>query len=235
MSLLLDFILVLIFVLCVYTGVKRGFIRSVMSIAVVVLSILGAVKLTPSFSAYLNKNYIESGITEKVEKSIESIIAGVDSINLAKLFQEKPQAFTDILEKFDINFDELNEYYETQAKESGEAEKEVSSYIAKPISETVSNAIAFALLFIFLSILLTVVVLVIDLIVKIPILKGINKSLGMILGILKGGLYAWGLSLIFCNLLPHLAVIYEGKIPASIIDNTVIVRFLGALNISNLF
>ena len=32
MSLLLDFILVLIFVLCVYTGVKRGFIRSVMSI-----------------------------------------------------------------------------------------------------------------------------------------------------------------------------------------------------------
>lgn len=29
MSLLLDFILVLIFVLCVYTGVKRGFIRSV--------------------------------------------------------------------------------------------------------------------------------------------------------------------------------------------------------------
>jgi len=42
---------------------------------------------------------------------------------------------------------------------------------------------------------------------------------------------AWGLSTVFCALMPHLAVIYEGVVPASVIENTIVVKFLGSIDI----
>ncbi|MBQ7125311.1 MAG: CvpA family protein, partial [Clostridia bacterium] len=47
MSFILDLFLIFIFLVCVYTGFKRGFIRSIMSVVVVVIAILGSIKLTP--------------------------------------------------------------------------------------------------------------------------------------------------------------------------------------------
>lgn len=118
MSLFLDFIIVLVFVLCIITGVRRGFIRSVMGIVIVVAAIIGSIKFTPKVAEYLNKNYITPGITSKVEKSIDSVVNGVESVDLKKLFSEKSKALTDILEKFGIEFDDARDYYEKEAEES---------------------------------------------------------------------------------------------------------------------
>ncbi len=233
MPLLLDLILVLVFALCVYTGLKRGFIRSVMGIAVVVISLIGALKLSPFLSSYLNRTVVGPGITEQVSDSIDSIMTG--TIDLDRLFEEKPTAFTDILDSFGIDFEELHGYYRNELKAEGDASAKLSAYIADPIAKMISDAAAFAVLFILFSLVLTVIMLVISLIVRIPLLNELNKGLGLVLGILKGGLYAWGLSLIFCNLLPHLAVVYQGKIPATIIDQTVLVKLLGAVNLTSLF
>ena len=233
MSLFLDFIIVLVFVLCIITGVRRGFIRSVMGIVIVVAAIIGSIKFTPKVAEYLNKNYITPGITSKVEKSIDSGVNGVESVDLKKLFSEKSKALTDILEKFGIEFDDARDYYEKEAEESDDPEKSISGFIAKPLAETVSKAAAFALLFLAISAVLGIILIIVDLLAK--ILKQINKSLGLVFGIIKGALYSWGLSLIFCSLLPNLSVLLDGKIPASVTDNTVIVKMLGSLSISGLF
>ncbi len=235
MSLFLDFIIVLVFVLCIITGVKRGFIRSVMGIVIVVAAIIGSIKFTPKVAEYLNKNYITPGITSKVEKSIDSVVNGVESVDLKKLFSEKSQALTDILEKFGVEFDDARDYYEKEAEKSDDPEKKIAGFIAKPLADTVSKAAAFALLFIAISAVLGIILIIVDLLANIPILKEINKSLGLIFGLIKGALYSWGLSLIFCSLLPNLSVLCDGKIPASVIDNTIIVKLLGSFSISGLF
>lgn len=235
MSLFLDFIIVLVFVLCIITGVKRGFIRSVMGIVIVVAALIGSIKFTPKVAEYLNKNYITPGITSKVEKSIDSVVSGVESVDLKKLFAEKSQVLTEILEKFGVEFDDARDYYEKEAEDSDDPEKKVAGFIAKPLADTVSKAAAFALLFIAISAALGIILIIVDLLANIPVLKEINKSLGLIFGLIKGALYSWGLSLIFCSLLPQLSVIYDGKIPASVIDNTVIVKLLGSFSISGLF
>ena len=98
-----------------------------------------------------------------------------------------------------------------------------------------SKAAAFALLFLAISAVLGIILIIVDLLANIPILKQINKSLGLVFGIIKGALYSWGLSLIFCSLLPNLSVLCDGKIPASVIDNTIIVKLLGSFSISGLF
>ena len=235
MSFILDLFLIFIFLVCVYTGFKRGFIRSIMSVVVVVIAILGSIKLTPMLSGYLNEKFVSPVVNDKVEASITSLIEEVDSIDITKLLEDKPKALIDLLDKFGVSYEEVNDFFNEKAESSQNPEKEVSEYISSSLSETISNAVAFAILFIVLSLVLTLIMLAVNTVVKLPVLNGLNKGLGLILGILKGALYAWGLTLVFINLFPHLAVIYEGQIPPTLIDDTVIVKLLGAVSISSLF
>lgn len=235
MSFILDLFVIFIFLICLYTGFKKGFIRSVMSIVVVVIAILGSIKLTPVFSGYFNEKFISPIVNDKVEDAMTSLAEDIDSFDISKLFEEKPREFIEFLERFDMSYEEANEFYEEEAETSKEPKKELSEYISDSFSKTVSNVVAFAVLFISFSIILTLIMLVINAVAKLPILNVLNKSLGLILGIVKGLLYAWGLSIIFINLLPHLAVIYEGQISPTVIDDTILVRFFGAINVSSLF
>lgn len=234
MSLLLDIIVIAVFAFSVYSGIKKGFIRSVMSIIVVVLAILGSVKFTPSLARYLEDKYIDKAITGRVEKSLDSLISGVDSLDLSKLFQDRPQAFLDILDRFGADFEELKSYYEEEAAASENAEEAISSRIASPISRTISKAIAFAILFITLFLVLSLVAFILNLVVKLPLLNGANRLLGAVLGIAIGLGLSWGLSIAFRELLPHLAKVYDG-VSSSIIENTVVVKYLGGIDIFKLF
>ncbi len=229
MSLFLDFLVIAVFALCVYTGVRYGFIRSVMSIVVLVLSLLGSIHFSPALSDYLQVNHIEPAVTKQAEKSVEALISGVDSMDLDRLFSESPEAFVNVIEKFGVDYEEVKEHFENRLSGAADSARELAHYIAEPLAEKISDAAAFAILFLGLLIVLTVVMLLINLFVKIPGLNGMNKSLGLIFGILKGALYAWGLSLVIAALLPHLAVMMNGKISEAVIEHTVVVKFLGSL------
>lgn len=232
MSLLLDFIVVAAFGFSLWRGLRRGFIRSVMGVIVVVLSLLGAAKLTPPLAAYLSDRYIDKAITAQVEDSLDDIVS--ENLNLDTLFDTAPQAFLNILDRFDADFDELKAYYEADASNDEDAEGSLSSYIAAPLSQTISRAAAFALLFIGLYLTLSLVALLINLVVRLPLLKTANRLLGAVLGALIGLCLAWGLSVAFCELLPELSKVYE-DVSANLIDHTILVKYLGGLDVMNLF
>lgn len=235
MSLFLDVVVIAVFSFSFYSGIKRGFVRSIMGIVVLLLAIWGSAKFSPPLADYLNDKYIESAVSAKIGDSLDELISGVDSFNIRNLFEEKPQAFIDILEQFGINYEELKTYYEKDLRQEENSEDEVSHYIAQPLSRSISNATAFAVLFIGVVLILSLLVVLLDLVVKLPILNTANKILGAVFGCMMGLAFSWGLSIIFTNLLPHLAVIYEGTIPASVIENTVVVKLLGSLDPFTLF
>lgn len=234
MSLLLDILVIAVFAFSVYSGIKKGFIRSVMGIVVVVLAILGSAKLTPPLAAYLHDNYIDNTVTNRVEKSLGSLISGVESLDLDKLFDEQPQAFLEMLDRYGADFDELKAYYEKDLEGSETADEAIADRIAAPLSETISRASAFALLFIGLMLVLSLLAFLINLLVKLPILNGANRFLGAVFGLVMGFGLAWGLSVAFRELLPHLSKVYDGVSP-TIIENTVVIKYLGGLDFFRLF
>ncbi len=231
MSLLLDIIVIAAFALCLVTGIKRGFIRSIMGIVVMAVAIFGATKFSPPLAAYLNDTYIEKAVTNEVFEKLDEVIADVDSVDLSKLFEENPQVFSDILDTFGIDFEELKAYFENDLSGDNDSGEEVSGYIAEPLARMISNAAAFAVLFLGISLILSVAILILDLVVKLPILNGANKLLGGVFGGIMGLALAWGLSLVFCSLLPHLSIIYPDIFPASSIENTMLVKLLGSFDI----
>ena len=234
MSLLLDILVIFFAVFFVISGIKRGFFRSIMGIVVVVVALIGATKLTPPMANYLHDKYIGKLVSEQVEGALENLIADIDTIDINKLFEEKPPAFTEILDTFGISFNDLQTYFDQDLAGDDNAEHAVTQYIAEPLSGTLSRGIAFFALFCGIALILSIVVHILNLVVKLPILHQANTILGAILGGVLGFLFAWGISMVLCTLLPKLAIIYENIIPASVIENTVIVKLLGRLNLLSL-
>ncbi len=234
MSLLLDLIVIAVFAISLIAGIYKGFIRSVMGIGVLIATVILSSSLAAPFGRYLDDNFVHSAVSSEVERAIDGLTDDVDGINLEKLFEEKPKVFTDILERFDMNFDNLKNYFETDLEGSNEAKEALAEYIAVPVSVTLSKAIAFAVLFIGFLILLTLAMKLLNLLFRLPILNGTNKLLGAIFGGVRGFIFVWGISVALCYLMPHLAVMYEETVPSTVIENTYLVKLLGNLDVMQL-
>lgn len=231
MSLFFDILVFAIFVICLISGIKKGFVRTVLGIVVLVAAIVGAVLLTPPTANYLNEHVIGGTVTEKVEEFLDEKFGGeVQVFDLAKLIAEKPELFNDLFETLGMSTEEVLAFLENNSG-SADAKGDVSEYIAEPLSQTLSRVAAFAILFIVLLLILSIIVAIINLVVKIPVLKTANKVLGGVCGAVMGLAFAWGISAILCALIPHVAVISNGTVPASAIDNTFIVKLLGSVNL----
>jgi hypothetical protein len=71
--------------------------------------------------------------------------------------------------------------------------------------------------------------------VNVPKINKVDKLLGGVLGALSGIMLAWGISVAICELMPHMAVIFDGAISESVVDNSVIVKWLGAFDLFGIF
>ena len=230
MSLLIDIIVIAAFSLSFVSGVKKGFVRSIMGIAVVVLALVGSITLSPKVNGYVNDKIIY----KPVEKTVESAISGLlsEDVRVDTLLNDQPQAYLSVLDRFGIKPDDVKDALsETdEALEEESKVKIIAKHIAEPVSASLSKPVSFVIVFLALLVSLFIVALILSVIVKLPVLKAADKLLGGILGIVTGTLLAWGLSMAITAIMPHLAVLYEGTVPASVIENSIVVKFLGSFD-----
>lgn len=234
MSLLIDVIVIAAFALALFSGVKKGFVRSVMFSLIAVLSVLGAIKFTPEMSEYLNDKFIEKPVVKLVYNSIDDLLS--DEVDIDTLIDQKPSPFLKMLDRFGVTYEDVLDALQLVPDEEGEDKvQSISEYIAEPISMSISKGVAFVVLFIALFIILFIIGIIISIAVKLPVLKAADKLLGSVLGAISGLLIAWGLSLAIYHLVPNISVLYKGVLPENIIENSIIVKFLGEFDPMNLF
>lgn len=225
MSLIIDIIVILTFAVSLISGIKRGFVRSVIKIVIVIAAILGAVIYTPDVSDYLNKNYIQKSVVSSARNSITKLTS--DSVDIDMLADERPAAFIKVLDRFGADIEDIRSFVAANGYTDDEKIDKIAEYIASPIAKALSRAIAFIILFIGIWILLLIVGRIVCMLFKLPVLRAADKLLGCVFGALSGLIVAWGLSIVLCNLMPHIAVIFDVAISETVIENSVIVKYLG--------
>lgn len=232
MSLLIDIIVIAAFVISLVSGVKKGFIKSVMRILIVVLALIGAINFTPAFAKTLNDKYIEKPIVKIAESSIKELIS--DSVDINDLADERPNAFVKALGRFGVTPDDISVFI-VEEIENDDKITRIAEYMAVPVSKAVSRVAAFAILFLGLLLVFWLISLLICLVVNVPKINKVDKLLGGVLGALSGIMLAWGISVAICELMPHMAIIFDGAISESVVDNSVIVKWLGAFDLFGIF
>lgn len=231
MGILIDFILIATFVLAVWSGTKRGFIRSLMNIITFVAALLCGWYFYPPVAAVYNNRFMLNKFTADVYNSIKYIISsGIESLDISRLFADKPDAFLDVIQRYNADFDIIENYYNKQVISGSEdVLADISARIAEPTAAGISEILAFITIFLGVVILLKIVTLILDLIFKLPVLNAFNRIAGFILGSVCGLAYAWILSIVITAALPFLAVIFPAVFTQTTQDNSLILNFINNL------
>lgn len=234
MSLIIDVIVIAAFGICFLSGIKKGFIKSVMGIAVIILAIIGSAHFSPPLAQKFNDDHIEKAVVGIADDAVRDLIS--EDRDVDQLINDKSEDFLSLLERFGVKEEQISSLFGTESEEQTDDEKVsmIAKKLGEPVALSVSKALAFLIVFALLALGLFIVAVILCAIVKLPFLNAANKLLGGLLGAAMGLILAWGLSVAISELMPHLAVLYKGSVPDTVIENSIVVKFLGSIDPMNL-
>lgn len=227
-SLICDIVLALLFVLIVADGYRKGFIKSLLGLACVLIAAVCASLLTPPVSAWLSDKYVEDAVKDTVSSSIHTVIDDSDST-------DKSEGLFSAIDKFVIgDSGAATDKYVSQILDStlsDDAVDSVSGEIAKTISRPLCNSAAFFIIFIISSLLVRIVASLLDGVFRLPVLKQANKLLGLVFGLLCALIFMMVVSRVFVCMLPWLSGLTDGKIGQDVLNDSHLLSFFSKYNV----
>ena len=183
-------VILLILILFIWMGYRRGFIREIVSFFFVFLSLSLAWAINPYINDFLiSETPVYSTIQEtctdfvqkqsgNLENEMESSSQFIDGLNLPEILRKNIEKNNNTENYAELSVNTLTEY--------------VSGYLAR----TIVNGLSYVLAYILATIGIRIVVYILNLIAGLPILKTANKLTGGLVRFVKGLVFIWILFLI---------------------------------------
>lgn len=180
-----------------YMGFRRGFIKEIVSIFFVFLSIALVWVINPYINEFIREN---TPVYSMVQEGCQNIVRsqagdeqGLDSEGQSSLIDSLtlPGLLKEGLEE-----NNTAEVYRYLAVDS------FGDYVANYLAIVVVNGISFLVSYLLATILIRMVTYALNIIAGLPILNGANKAAGGFLGVIKGLIFIWIAFLlltVFCN------------------------------------
>ncbi len=209
----LSFIVAAFLVLSVLNGHRRGLVKIILSMSVIIVSMILTNILVDPASAFLRENTniyetINDSVTQSVdarlEQELEEYGLPVDISDISQMQQSLGIEDIDISQLPDIDVsididslalpDEMKDMLEdysldelTENLDIGSYNKKLSGYI----TDIVFEATVFGVIYVVVWFVLNIIIKVSDIVTKLPIIHGLNKIGGAIFGFAVGLLYVW--------------------------------------------
>ncbi len=169
MGLVIDIGIILIMLITIIVGYKKGLIKVAINFIAIIASVLIAIIIYKPLANQIIQN---TKIDENIESIIYEKIKDIDFENMTE--EEKKENQILVFAQKDI-------------KESIKKSKDnTGKYIAESLAQTIVEIGTFIITIIILRIALIILNLLSNIIAEIPIIKQFNKSGGIIYGILEG-------------------------------------------------
>ena len=185
---IMDAIVVIILMVAVIYGAKRGLLQSLAGLVIVVMALAGAGIAAGTFTEPVSDfvaPMVESKVAEKLETAIEEQLGEVEW----NLFEETGADSNQIgmlLELLGLDREvreSLTERAETAIRDTGAT---VASAVVQSLVRTVVHGMLFVLTFLLLLLLLKVLLEAMNLVLKLPGLRGLNALGGAAIGLVEG-------------------------------------------------
>lgn len=235
MSFILDAILIVMCIVCVAVGTKRGFVKTVMSLLSSVISAIAAYTFTPYFANFIKEKFLMESVSGGIADTIRSLVPASDgSYDLSSLFSDMPQTLSSIIERYHGNAESLEALVNSMTETGDEAVRTLSKAIAEPIVNMISTVCAFVVIFIIAFVVLKVVTCVVDGAFKLPVLKTANTLLGFVFGLILAVLFIMIYSELCATLVSALGSISPKLFGQDVVDKTLLVKFFSEHSVLNL-
>ena len=221
-GIIIDLIIVVLFILSVWEGYKKGLTKSLLKIFTFILAIIiSFILFKPISSFIINQTQIDDNIQDNIIRTFNA----EDSKENKQEIKEK-----DNTEEISNIFYNYIEEKITQVED--EAKEYVIEIASREITDAIINIIVFILVFIISRLILIFVKALADLITKIPVIKQFDELGGGIYGVLRAVVIIMILFTILAIVLPLmpdtniLAIIDESILSKFIYENNMIIRII---------
>ena len=233
MTLAIDAILIFAAVLCIWSGTRKGFVRSVMGLVSTLVASIAAYAYTPVLAAFIRDRYLIGRITDGIDETLRSLAldTSTDLFNLDRVASDLPEPFTAILSRYKIDLSAIADKMRGFTGADEGAVRSVAGEIASPTANALSSAIAFLPLFIGALIVLWLLTLLLDAIFRLPVLKSANTFFGFLFGVLEAAAMASILAIVLSVLTETLGAFDPVLFGAETVDRTVVCSFLLKYNL----
>ena len=212
MPLVLDILFVLIAAIFILVGVRRGFIKSLIQSAKLLLSIVAMYFLGSHTATFLRDKFIFKGVYDFVYGKVDGLYKDATaSLNTDELLASFPE--------FLLNDEVRANIENATSEESGTALVEsVTNSIANPVSDVFSNILGYALTFVLALIILSIAAwFLTKLADRITFIGKVNRILGGVWGALMGIIILFMIA----------SVVKFLGADAPLYNDTVVVKFFG--------
>lgn len=233
MSLVLDGLIIVCGLCCVISGIRHGFIRSVIGLVKGVVSLLAAWAYTPVIRDTIKDNYIIKQIADGIAETMESLALNLESrtYDLSKVAADLPEAYTSILERYGIDIESFTAKIAGISQADEALIYDYSTQIAEPCAAMVASAVSFALLFLGVYVALSLAAWFFDLIFQLPGLSGVNRFAGFVFGVVEAVFFAYVIANVGSALMTAMGPIDSSLFGESVVENTVLCKFLLEYNV----
>lgn len=228
MSLIIDLIIIAAAAAAIYLGVSKGFIKSVMQFASLLAALIAVFAFTAPVSDLLYDTFVEQKVSGITEEALMGIIsAGEEKLQLDKIIADRPEALSEITERFSVNLDDIVSYYSENLRSltQPDAVDKLAGSIAEPTARAISSVAAAILIFVTTLLVLALVTFILDAICRLPVLKRLNTFLGFFFGLGSAVVTAWVIANVSVGLISALEAINGDLFNQSVIDGSFILRF----------
>lgn len=186
MGYIFDAAVILIFIITIVVYYRRGFVRSIMGFARLVLAFVAAWSFGGVLGKFIAERFMNGKLTDIVYNKLAGLYeAGTTTFDLSKLAEKIPESLANIAERCGVNIDALLAS-NTNTAADVEGLRRVAAGIAQPISGFICSILGFIIVFFVAFLLLMLLSLIAEWVVKLPLLRGIDRLLGGLVGVLCG-------------------------------------------------
>lgn len=173
---LADAVIVVIFLLFIILGVKRGFVRSVLDLVGTLAAMLVSMWFSGIAAQWVFSTFLQESLTRQVAEALQAAPAA-DAADA--VLSVVPEILRGGLEAFGITSDAINQ---AVAGTSGQAAAAVVAVLS-PMVVSVLRGLFALVLFVFLLVIFRILSGVVCRIFRLPVLRQLDKGLGILLGI----------------------------------------------------
>lgn len=233
MAYILDGAVILIFLVAIWLGYRRGFVKSLIQL----VGCVAAALIASTCSAPLASGIFDVFFAEKLEQSVAAKIGETDEASVREaldgLLDELPGPVANTLKLYGLDTPEsivgkLDGAFGGSAEKIGQA---VVSTVVKPVAVSLLRMLCFSILFIALMVLVSILASVINRVFSLPVLRTVNGLLGAVAGAVQGALIV--LVAVMLVTLTTMVSDDTGALNRKAVNDTVIVRTVEKWNPAN--
>lgn len=167
-----------------YKGMKKGLIKTVLSMCSIIVGMGITIFLSPMVNqAICNNNDLVNGVASQVNSALHI----QDSMNKNVAKQNETISKLPLPEniKTEIQKNNTKSNYQTMLVDN------FSSYISKYIAFMILHSVGFICVYIIIHVILKILIRVLDLVNKFPVVHEMNELAGLLLGLIEGCMFLW--------------------------------------------